>query len=88
VRREAGLERLDAADLLHREVRQDDHRRHLDDELDEVGPEDRPHAGGRGIGDRDHEAEADGDGVDEDIEDLHHRQRDPAEDDEVDREAR
>jgi hypothetical protein len=90
--------RTDAAHRVHRVDGQHDHRRHLDDELDEVGPEDGPHARRHRVeqgdeeadADRDHLA-ADGDAADRDVpqpqgdgEDLDHRPGDPAEDDQVD----
>ncbi len=89
VRHQARLQRCEPADRSHREDRERDDGGHLDDELHEVGPEDGPHPRRGGVQDRDREADPDG-GVglhaERDLEDLHHRERHPAEDDQVDRE--
>ena len=88
--REARLQGAHPADRPDRVDRQDDDGRHLDDELDEVGPEDRPHARGGRVGDGDDEADADRPDrrdPERDAEDLHHREGDPAHDDEVDRQG-
>jgi hypothetical protein len=85
---EPGLQRADSAHFLHGEPREQDDGRHLDDELHEVGPENRPHARGRRIAHRDDEAEPDGPqrlDAERDLKDLDHRERDPTEDDQVDR---
>ncbi len=72
-----------------------------DDELDEIGPENGPHPGTRRVCDGDDETDADRDDLSRDIpsektdvpeserdrEDLDHRLRHPAKDDEVDRDG-
>ncbi len=99
VLRHADSERGDPADGLHRVHGENDHRRHFDHELHEIRPQHRPHARRDRVAHRHQEADADGDHLtghidtgdvhvakpERDGENLDHRPRHPAEDDQVDR---
>ena len=89
----------DAAHRFHRVDGENDHRRHLDHELNEVGPQHRPHSRRDRVAHRHQKADADRDHLaghvdagdldiakpERDRQNLDHRPRHPAEDDQVDR---
>src|SRR5258706_1185488 len=99
--RQAFLEFAHSPDSPYRIKGKNDYRAHLDDELDEIGPENGPHPGTRRVCNGDDETNADRDDLSRDIpsektdvpeserdrEDLDHRLRHPAKDDEVDRDG-